>query len=128
MDKHRHYVLVNIELRPSKINSGHFYRLTWVCLDDMTRWETDVQDTYRNWNRNGWRDLVENQQWGVYQNLRRSSRSTQREHGVVTADSYPDCIIPIDTQELAVEVVIREQERLAQQHGNQMFDRIFAPE
>lgn len=124
----RDYVLVNIEPRPSKINGGHFYRLTWVCIDDMTRWETDVQSNYRNWEKNGWRDLVENRRWGVYQQLRRSSRSTQREHGVVTADSYPDCIIPIDTQDLAVDVVIKEQERRAHQASRQQFDRLFAPE
>jgi hypothetical protein len=119
------YVLVDIRQIKSQINGGHFYRLTWVCLDDMTRWETDVQDNYRNWEKNGWRDLVENRRWGVYHGLRRSTRQNRREYGVVTADSYPDCIIPIDTQDLAVEVVIREQERLNQQHSNQMFDQIF---
>jgi hypothetical protein len=124
----REYVLVDIKKMPSKMNGGMFYRLTWACLDDMTRWETDVQENYRNWLKNGWCDIVDNKRYGVYTNLQRSSRQNNRKVGVVTADSYPECIIPIDTQELAVDVVVAEQQRIADQNRNTMFDSVFVTE
>ena len=123
----RLYVLVDIRQLKSRMNGGIYYRLTWACLDDMTRWETDVQDTYRNWTKNGWRAIVENRQYGVYTRLQRSSRQNNRNIGVITADSYPDCITATD-QETAVEVVIQEQQRQADQHLITQFDNVFVTE
>lgn len=127
IEMNKQYVLVDIKQMKSKMNGGIFFRLTWACLDDMTRWETDVQETYRNWLKNGWRDIVENRRYGVYTNLQRSSRQNNRKVGVVTADSYPECIAATD-QETAVEVVVKEQERIADQHRNTMFDSVFVTE
>jgi hypothetical protein len=119
------YVLVDIAEQTSRLNGGEFYRLTWVCMDDMTRWETDVQDNYRNYLKNGWRSIVHQQLWGVYEGLTRSTRSTNRNVGVITADSRPVCVIPINTQATAIEVVLLEQERLNELQRNTLFDQVF---
>lgn len=121
-------VLVDIEPRTSRINGGTYYRLTWVNLDDMTRWETDVQDNYRNWEKNGWAHIVNSRQYGLYGNLRQQRTQTRSGVGVVTADSYPDLLISIPDQDTAVDVVLQEQARLTQQYSNSMFDQIFAPQ
>ena len=124
----KQYVLVDIKEMKSPMNGGTFFRLMWVCLYDMTRWETDVQGNYRNWQKNGWEDIVLNQRWGVYTNLIRTTKQNNRKVAVVTADSYPQCEIPIDTQQLAIEVVMAEQQRLSTQHKNNMFDSVFIVE
>ena len=121
-------VLVNIEPRTSRINGGVYYRLTWVNLTDMTRWETDVQDTYKNWEKNGWARMVQLKQYGLYGNLNRQRTQTRTGVGVITADSYPELILSIPDQETAVEVVLQEQQRLTQVYSTTMFDQIFAPE
>ena len=122
------YILVDIAEQNSRLNGGEFYRLTWVCMDDMTRWETDVQDNYRNYLKNGWRSIVHQKLWGVYEGLTRSSRNTTRNIGVITADSKPVCVIPINRQDTAIEVVLLEQERIAQAQRNQLFDQVFVTE
>jgi hypothetical protein len=119
------YVLVDIAEQTSRLNGGEFYRLTWVCMDDMTRWETDVQANYRNYLKNGWRSIVHQKLWGVYEGLTRSSRNTTRNIGVITADSKPVCVIPIARQDTAIEVVLLEQERIAQTQRNTLFDQVF---
>jgi hypothetical protein len=122
------YVLVDIREMKSPLNGGTFYRITWVCLDDMTRWETDCQDNYRNWSKNGWQDIIMNKRYGVYTNLTRTTRQNNRKVAIITADSYPKLDIAIDTQSIAVDVVIAEQERLARQHQTSMFDSVFIVE
>jgi len=124
----KQYVLVDIKEMKSPLNGGTFYRIIWVCLDDMTRWETDCQATYRNWQKNGWEDIIRNQRWGVYTNLIRTTKQNNHKVAVITADSYPHCEIPIESQQLAIDVVIKEQERLARINQNNMFDSIFIVE
>lgn len=124
----KRYILVDITEMNSKLNGGTFYRLTWVCIDDMTRWEMDVQDNYRNYLQNGWRSIIENRSWGVYEGMIETHRSTNRGRSVLSADSKPECVIPIDTQELAIDVVLAEQSRLNDLHARNNFDKIFAPD
>jgi hypothetical protein len=124
----KQYVLTDIKEMKSPLNGGTFYRIMWVCLDDMTRWETDVQDNYRNWTKNGWQDIVLNKRWGVYTNLIRTTRQNNRKVAIITADSYPQCDIAIDTQDLAIDVVLAEQDRLNLLHKNNMFDSVFVVE
>ena len=119
------YILVDISEQNSRLNGGEFYRITWVCIDDMTRWETDVQANYRNYRKNGWRTIVHQRLWGVYEGLTRSTRSTVRNVGVITADSKPTCVIPINTQETAIEVVLLEQKRIARAQRNSLFDQVW---
>jgi hypothetical protein len=124
----KNYVLTDIKAMKSPLNGGTFHRIMWVCLDDMTRWETDCQDHYENWQKNGWEDIIRNQRWGVYTNLIRTTKQNNHKVAVITADSYPNCEIPIESQKLAIEVVLKEQERLARINQNNMFDSIFIVE
>ena len=119
----KRYILVDITEMNSKLNGGTFYRLTWVCFEDMTRWEMDVQDNYRNYLQNGWRTIINEQRWGVYEGMKETSRNTARGVNVLSADSKPDCVIPIDTQETAIEVILKEQDRLNAQYARNKIGR-----
>jgi len=121
-------VLINIEPRTSKINGGVYYRLTWVNLENLSTWETDVQDSYRNWQKNGWRDIVENKRYGYYAGLKQQRTQTRSGVGVVTADSYPELVYAAADRKTAVEIVEEEIARREKQYSNSMFDQIFAPE
>jgi hypothetical protein len=120
-------LLIDIEPRPSRLNGGTYYRLNWVNVDHLTTWETDVQDSYDNWEKNGWRDIVENRRYGYYSGLKCKKTQTRTGVGVITADSYPQLEYSVATRRLAVEVVeeaIVQRERI---NANNTFDEIFAP-
>lgn len=116
-------MLVNIEARPSAMNSGTYYRLTWVNIDDLTEWETDVQDTYRNWSKNGWQHIVQNQQYGLYANLRCQRTQTRSGIAIVTADSYPELLALCRDQAHAIDVILHEQH--CRRQVSTMFDHLF---
>ena len=93
------------------MNGGEYYRITWVDTETLQMYETDVQDTYRNFLKNGWGHIVSTKQYGLYTNL--LPRSSQSKSGmqVITADSYPQ-LMTYATQQECVEIV----ERLIAQH------------
>jgi hypothetical protein len=101
------YVLVNRERLRSQINSGYMYRLTWVCLEDFSIWEMIVDEEYRNYLQKGWRNIcTRDRYWGVYQNLHPTTRTSKQGYGVLNADHAAECIIPIDSQSMACDVII----------------------
>ena len=125
----KRYVLIDIKEMTSTLNGGTFYRLTWVCLDDdpLSRWEMDVQDNYRNYLKNGWRTIIKERRWGVYTGMQETSRRTNLGVGVLTADSRPECDIPIDDQATAIEVVLHANEDQQSLQARTQFDNLFAP-
>ena len=123
----RAYVLLAIKEMTSTLNGGIFYRLTWVCLDDLTRWEMDVQDNYRNYLKNGWRTIIKERRWGVYTGMQETSRITNLGVNVLSADSKPECIVPIESASLAADVVLQEMEHQQSLQARTQFDNLFAP-
>ena len=123
----RAYVLLAIKEMTSTLNGGIFYRLTWVCLDDLTRWEMDVQDNYRNYLKNGWRTIIKERRWGVYTGMQETSRITNLGVNVLSADSKPECIVPIESASLAADVVLQEMQHQQSLQARTQFDNLFAP-
>ena len=107
------YVLVNKERFTSRLNGTPMWRLTWICLDDMTHWEMTVDSSMDNFLKRGWRGIVNNDQyWGVYMGLKRTGKKNKYGIDILTADSRPECIIPIESQDLACEVVMAKQREM----------------
>jgi hypothetical protein len=100
------YILVNKEQFRSRTGT-RMWRLTWVCVDDLTRWETTVDEAMDNFLSRGWRGVCNNPEpWGVYRGLRRTAKTNKSGVPIITADSRQERIITIETQDLAIEVVI----------------------
>lgn len=77
------------EATASKVSGGQYWRFTWYRVSDGTLWETTVDSTMKNFNQ--WQHLVNGPvPYGVYCNIRISSRSTNRNTGIATADSIPE--------------------------------------
>lgn len=106
----KQFLLINIEERQSKKNGGEYYRLFWVDTESLQVYETDVQDTYRNYTKNGWRHIVMTKQYGLYTNLLTGNSQSKSKHAIITADSYPQLIqyaSKKDCLEIAEQLVIR---------------------
>jgi hypothetical protein len=107
------YVLVNRERFTSQLNGTAMWRLTWVCLDDMSVWEMTVDSSMDNYLKRGWRGIVnDDRPWGVYTGLKRTGRTNKHGTPILTADSRPERIIPIESQDLACDVIIKAQEQI----------------
>lgn len=103
------YVLVNKEQFRSRTGS-RMWRLTWICIDDMTRWETTVDEDMDNFVSRSWRRVCNNPEpWGVYTGLKRTAKTNKQGTPIITADSRQERVIPIESQELAVDVILELQ-------------------
>ena len=105
----KQYILVGRQKDIGKLNNTYMWRFTWYCVTDNTVWETTVDETYRNFTRNGWDQLAQARApWGVYEGLRELARRTVSGVGVITADSNPisACWLDIESQEQAAEVAV----------------------
>ena len=103
------YVLVNKEQFRSRTGT-RMWRLTWVCLDDFTHWETTVDEGMDNFLSRGWRRVCNNPEpWGVYRGLRRTTKSNKMGVPIITADSRQECVVPIDSQAMAIDVILAAQ-------------------
>jgi hypothetical protein len=92
------------------------YRYTWIELDTLEIWETTVDESYRNWQKKGWDQLSQGDQpYGIYTGLRKSQRTSRQGYGILTADSRPELLLPIESQDLACDVVLKLKEE--RQHG-----------
>jgi hypothetical protein len=82
------YLLIDITEQSSRLNGGTMWRLEFYCLDDGTTHEMTVDGSYRNFQRQGWAQVVQNPNpWGVYTKLKRTKRVTRKNIPVVSADS-----------------------------------------
>jgi hypothetical protein len=100
------YALVNNEVF-TKPNGTQMWRLTWICLTDMTHWEMTVDENFDNYTSKGWRHIVNSHQpWGIYTNLRRTKKFNKQGVPILTADARPELLIPINTQDLAIDIIM----------------------
>lgn len=77
------------------------WRLTWHCVDTAVTSEMTVDETMRNFHRNGWDELVSHPApWGVYTGIRTVARRTRLGRPVVTADSRPQCHDLMDSDDV----------------------------
>lgn len=96
------YILISIEQKPSKINNSTIYVITWFDEDTLDQYETIIDDSYRNFKRNGWQEILNSTHpYGRYNGLKQAMRKTQRGVKVLDADS-----VPYKTETLSVDEII----------------------
>jgi hypothetical protein len=104
------YILIDINQQPSRLNGVTMWRLTFYCLTDGTLHEMTVDNSYANFRRSGWNHVVTDPRpWGVYRDLKRTTRKTRRGLSVVSADSRAKCVLELDDQDLAIALVELDQ-------------------
>lgn len=104
------YILIDKQQSRSR-TGARLWRLTWVCLDDFTRWETSIAEDMDNFLNNGWRSVCNNPTpWGVYVGLKRTSKTNKEGIPIITADSKQERIISIESQDLACDVIMAAKE------------------
>jgi hypothetical protein len=102
------YMLVACERGWSTLNNCRYYRFTWIDLDDLSIWETTVDQTFRNYHKKGWDRLCESEpQYGIYTGLRKSQRTSKQGYGILTADSRPELLTAVDDQDMACDIVLK---------------------
>ena len=98
------YILVDREERPG-MNGVRMWRLTFQRISDNVVVEMTVDATYRNFRKKGWDHVVESEcPWGVYHNLKQTTRTTRQGTPVVSADSPAEIIYRCSGQEQALEL------------------------
>ena len=86
------YILIDIEERPGK-NASRFWRLTFQRISDNLIVEMTVDVTFKNFRKQGWDHVVNSEcPWGVYSNLKQTTRTTRQGISVVSADSPAEII------------------------------------
>jgi len=85
----KNYLLTKITGKLGKLNGSQIYTLTFVDADTLDTLECVVDTTYRNYTRSRWNEVIDNELYGMYTNLVRSSSKTSKGKQVINADSYP---------------------------------------
>lgn len=87
------YILIDCEQQPSRLNGVTMWRLTFQRISDNLIVEMTVDSTYRNFTKKGWNHVVASESpWGVYGNLKQTTRRTRQGTPVVSADSTAEII------------------------------------
>lgn len=88
MSKDTKYILVGLEERHSAINLGTYYRLDWLEPESLQLFSTSVDNAYQNFRH--WRTLIESKSpWGIYMNLRATTKQDKTGATIISADSRP---------------------------------------
>jgi hypothetical protein len=86
----KEYVLIDIKENESKLNITKMYRLRWYCINDNMIYDMTVDNTFRNWHTNGWKNFTQMPNpYGLYKNLKPITRKTNNDLPVLTADTTP---------------------------------------
>ena len=88
-----YYILIDRQEQASQLNGVTMWRLTFQGLMSNRIVEMTVDNSYRNFHRSGWDQVVKNAcPWGVYNTLRLTDKTTRRGVAVVSADSAAEII------------------------------------
>lgn len=113
------YILIDLVQQPSRLNGVRMWRLTFYCLDDGTVHEMTVDSSYDNFRRKGWDHVVTDPRpYGVYRDLKRTDRQTRSGLQVVSADSRAKCIVELEDQETALQLMEIDQFMTSKNHNN----------
>lgn len=107
----RQYILVDRISHPSRRNhSVTCWRMVFYSLDDGLLYEMTTDSSYRNFRASGWDWITEDDQpWGVYEGLTRTTRTTQEGMPIITADSRPSLIWRAQDRDQALKLVEADQ-------------------
>jgi hypothetical protein len=127
MTTQQEYLLTQIEQRKSLLNSGDYWRFTWMGIDDGVQYESTIDPTYKNFYRNHWDQLVKaNHYQGIYSGLKPTDRKTKLGVSVLNADSGVKCEQLLDQHEVElVLTALSEREQSPKDHTQPHWDRLF---
>lgn len=111
----RQLILSDITRRHGHINDSEIFELTWLAIETLEIWTTTVDTTYRNYTRSGWREIIDQHQLGIYENLRATAKTDRDQLKVISADSYPQLVETLTESEIEQMIELRQQQ--AQEEG-----------
>jgi len=98
--KSKAYLLVLIERKFGPLNQVLIEELTWLDLTDLKQLTTTLDPTYRNY-KNWHSVLTAKIPTGIYTNLELTGRLDKNDTPVISADSKPELLLPVDNDTLA---------------------------
>jgi hypothetical protein len=106
----REYILSDIERKIGTKHNTWIWDITWVELDTLEVYMTVVDESMRNYTRSGWDHVVTGAvPYGAYTGLIRTARRDKTGLRVISADSYPQLVTPLTTQD--IELLIEHQQQ-----------------
>jgi hypothetical protein len=107
------YLLTDIVRKIGSYNQSFIYDITFVDLVDLQVYMCVVDESFRNYTRSGWHNLVHGDvPYGLYAGLRRTAGRDRDGLPIISADSHPALIEPLTEAEIFRILTIR-QEQLA---------------
>jgi len=104
----KNYILSDITPKLGHLNHAWIWDLTWVDPEDLTVYMMVVDSSYRNYSR--WQTIIDNHSLGAYTGLKRTSRADKNGQRVMSADSYPQLITPLDEAMIYELIEIRQSQ------------------
>lgn len=116
------WILIDRESKPGR-NGVTMTRLTFQNIEDNEIAEMTLDNTYTNYKKSGWDHVAEDEcPWGVYTDLRKTTRKTRTGVPVLTADSKANIIYRCENHEEALEMA---QASIDMDRTPRPFDQLF---
>ena len=105
------YILTDITPKIGSKNNSWIWDITFVDLVDLQVYMCVVDESYRNYTRSGWHNIVAGAiPYGLYTGLRRTARTDKDGLPVISADSHPALIDPMTETEVFKILQIRQEQ------------------
>ena len=109
------YLLTDITRKIGSRNQSFIYDVTFVDLVDLQVYMCVVDESYRNYIRSGWHNIVLGSiPYGLYTGLRKTARLDRDGLPVISADSYPALIEPLTETEIFNILTVRQEQLTAE--------------
>ncbi len=97
------YLLLAVTPKRGKLNDNIIWNIIWIKTSDLSIWTQTLDPTYTNWKKCQWDRFVTEPVYGLYTNLRETSRTDREGRGVVSADKRPT-LLEATTQNESIEI------------------------
>lgn len=92
--------LIKVKHKIGIINHTDIYETLWVAADDGTVAAMTADSEYKNFKKSNWHKILTGDvAYGLYDGLRLTQRQDRNGLPVVTADSRPQLIEPMTTEQ-----------------------------
>lgn len=105
------YILTDITAKHGRMNQSMIFDITFVDLVDLQVYMCVVDESYRNYTRSGWHNIVAGSiPYGLYTGLRKTAKRDKDGLPVISADSHPALIDPMTESEVYHVLEIRAEQ------------------
>ena len=105
----KNYILSDITPKIGHLNHAWIWDLTWVDPDNLDVYMMIVDSSYRNYSK--WQTIIDNKMLGAYTGMKRSSREDKNGQRVMSADSFPQLVTPLD-ESMIIQIIELAQKDL----------------